>query len=155
MNDKRSVEEAIAVVSQAIYIFTNEKSPGKGYYPRETQLISIWLFLNPFLNRSQGRIGKIMTGEGKSIIVAAIAAIKALSCQKVDIVTSSNVLAVRDSIENKPFFEMLDLQVTNNCDLECENGNGGKSGEEVRKLRYCSEKGPVDVVYGETGCFER
>jgi len=79
LENKKNVEQAIAVVCQAVKLF-------KGYFPRDTQLISIWLFLNPEINRNEGKIGKIATGEGKSIIVAAIAAIKALNCERVDAV---------------------------------------------------------------------
>ena len=137
------------MICQAVKLF-------KGYFPRSTQLISIWLFLNPEINRNEGKIGKIATGEGKSIIVAAIAAIKALNCERVDVVTSSNVLAIRDANENKAFFDMFDLQTSNNCDEACEKGDpNGMTSEQVRKLRYCSENGPVDIVYGETGSFER
>ena len=146
LDDKIRVEEAIAVVCRAIKLF-------KGFYPRETQLISIWLFMNPDIN--QGKIAKISTGEGKSIIVASIAAIKALGCERVDILTSSNVLAVRDAEENEQFFDMFELQVSNNCDEACEKGHDSKTSEEVRKLRYFNEKGAVDIVYGEAGCFER
>ena len=149
LENKKNVEQAIAVVCQAVKLF-------KGYFPRDSQLISIWLFLNPEINRNEGKIGKIATGEGKSIIVAAIAAIKALNCERVDVVTSSNVLAIRDADENKAFFDMFDLQTSNNCDEVCEKGDpSGMTSEQVRKLRYCSKKGPVDIVYGETGSFER
>lgn len=50
---------------------------------------------------------------------------------------------------------MFDLWVTNNCDVECEQGDGTKSAEEVRKLRYVNDNGPVDVIYGEVSCFQR
>jgi len=100
------------------------KEKRKGFYPRDTQLLSLWLFLNPDLNKNNlGCLGQISTGEGKSIIVAALAAIKVLSCHRIDIITSSNVLAIRDAEEFQPFFQMFNLQVSNNCDSLCEQGN--------------------------------
>jgi preprotein translocase subunit SecA len=48
---------------------------------------------------SKGIIAQIATGEGKSTIVAILAAIKALQGEKVDVITSSEVLASRDAEE--------------------------------------------------------
>ena len=46
----------------------------------------------------------MLAGEGKSIIVSMFASLKALLGIKVDIVTSSPILAERDSIELKNFY---------------------------------------------------
>lgn len=43
-----------------------------------------------------GRLGQISTGEGKSVIVAMLAAYLALMGLTVDIVTSSYILSIRD-----------------------------------------------------------
>ena len=158
LSNKEQVQNAIVVVSRAIYLFTYNKSKEKciGFYPRDTQLLALWLFLNPDLNKMNiGCLAQISTGEGKSIIVAALAAIKALSYHRVDIITSSSVLAIRDAAEFKALFDMFDLQVSNNCDSLCEQGDGNQSAEEIRKLRYYNENGPVDIIYGECSCFER
>ena len=45
-------------------------------------------------------IGQISTGEGKSFIIAMLAIIKSLQGYTVDIITSSKILAIRDSKEN-------------------------------------------------------
>ncbi|CAF1087894.1 unnamed protein product, partial [Didymodactylos carnosus] len=103
---KKEVQKAIVVISRAIYLF-------KGLYPGET-----------------GCLKQILTGEGKSIIVTALA------CHRVDVITSSNVLAIRDSKEFQSFFQMFDLNVSNNCDI-------------------FYEQEPIDIVYGECSCFER
>ncbi|CAF1146824.1 unnamed protein product [Adineta steineri] len=146
---KEAVQNTIVVVSQGINLF-------RKYYPRDTQILALWLFLNPDLNNtSMGCLAQISTGEGKSIIVAALAAIKALGCHRIDVMTSSNVLAIRDAKEFQSFFEMFGLQVSNNCDMFCEQGDGKQSAEEIRKLRYYNSSGPVDIIYGECSCFER
>ncbi|CAF1449711.1 unnamed protein product [Rotaria sordida] len=157
LSNKEQIQDAIIIVSQAIYLYTYEKSGNlKGFYPRITQIIALWLFLNPDLNQTNmGCLAQISTGEGKSIIVAALAAIKALACHRIDIITSSNVLAIRDSEEFQSFFQMFNLQVSNNCDSLCEQGNENQTAEEIRKLRYYNKNGPVDIIYGECSCFER
>ena len=54
------------------------------------------------------------------------------------------------------FFAMFNLHVSNNCDVECEQGDGSsRTADEVRKLRYFKENGPVDIIYGEVSCFQR
>ncbi|CAF1659730.1 unnamed protein product, partial [Didymodactylos carnosus] len=79
------------------------------------------LFLNPDLNKTNIEcLAQISTGEGKSIIIPALAAIKALGCHRVDVITSLSVLTIRDAKDFKPFFQMFNLQVSNNCDLLCE-----------------------------------
>lgn len=107
------MKKAIKVVRQAVYLYVKEKSgENAGFYPRDTQILALWLFLNPELNKDRrGCLAQIATGEGKSIIVACLAVIKALGCQRVDILTSSSVLAVRDSEEFRPFYAMFNLQV--------------------------------------------
>lgn len=47
------------------------------------------------------------------------AIIKGLKGERVNIITSSSVLAIRDSKSNKEIFEMFGLTVSNNCDDEC------------------------------------
>ncbi|CAF1039292.1 unnamed protein product [Adineta steineri] len=154
---KEAVQNAIVVVSQAIYLFTeNLEEKKKGFYPRDTQILALWLFLNPDLNQiNMGCLAQISTGEGKSIIVAALAAIKALGCHRIDVITSSGVLAIRDAAKFQPFFAMFGLYVSNNCDNFCEQGNGKQTAEQIRKLRYYNSNGPVDIIYGECSCFER
>ncbi|CAF1099219.1 unnamed protein product [Adineta steineri] len=146
---KEAVQNAIVVVSQAIQLF-------KGFYPRDTQILALWLFLNPDFNQTNiGCLAQISTGEGKSIIVAALAAIKALGRHRIDVITSSSVLAIRDAAEFQRFFDMFGLHVSNNCDSFCEQGNGKETAEQIRKSRYYNSNGPVDIIYGECSCFER
>ena len=62
---------------------------------REVQIISILIILNSEENR--GLFGQIKTGEGKSTIVSTLAVIKALQLKHVDVLSSSIVLAKRDT----------------------------------------------------------
>ena len=62
------------------------------------------------------RLLEVITGEGKSCVIAMFAA--ALACQgkKVDIVTSSPILAQRDAQEWSKFYQKFGLSVTHNID---------------------------------------
>ncbi|CAF0846594.1 unnamed protein product, partial [Didymodactylos carnosus] len=59
LSNKESVQNAILIVSQGIHLFT-----GKKFRLRETQIIALWLYLNPDLNKTNvGCLGQISTGE--------------------------------------------------------------------------------------------
>ena len=74
------------------------------YIPRKIQIISLLLILY-----NKELIEEVKTGEGKSTIIMFLATIKALKGKKVDILTSSPVLAERDSKQNKQFYEYFGL----------------------------------------------
>lgn len=80
-----------------------------GYKPREIQIISLLLFI--FKNKNKGVIQQVYTGEGKSLIITLLATVKAFTGNKVDILTSSPVLAQRDDIEMKDFYTIFGLTV--------------------------------------------
>jgi preprotein translocase subunit SecA len=63
-----------------------------------------------------GLLCQIATGEGKSTIVSVIATIKALQGYKVDVITSSLILAKRDAHEKDNFYQMFNLKVRHNGD---------------------------------------
>ena len=62
--------------------------------------------------RNKGLFTQIKTGEGKTTIVAMLAAIIALRGKYVDVLTSSEVLAERDANEKKKFYSLFNLSVT-------------------------------------------
>ncbi len=66
-----------------------------GYEPRDIQLLSVLSLYKA--EPKKGRLAQIFTGEGKSMTTAMLASIKALQGHKIDIVTSSDVLATRDA----------------------------------------------------------
>jgi preprotein translocase subunit SecA len=143
-----TISEVISVIIRAVTLYDHHPNG-----PRDTQLISLLLFLD---SNKKGRLGNVSTGEGKTLITVMLATCLGLIGKKVDIVTSSKILAVRDSKTREPktkegykgYFEMFDLKASNNCDEECEKAT---TGEEERKSRYES----CNIIYGETGYFQR
>ena len=111
------------------------------YKPRDIQIISLLLFL--FKKKEQGIIEQIYTGEGKSLIITFLATVKAFIGYKVDILTSSFVLAERDAKEMKDFYNIFGLTVD-----YCRNDS------EVNKEYNCYEFYNADIVYGDTLSFE-
>ncbi|WPY00121.1 SecA-like and tetratricopeptide repeat-containing domain protein (plasmid) [Candidatus Megaera polyxenophila] len=103
--EKEFLPKMLAVLSKVNIITSGNK-------PRATQLLSLLMMMDA--KHDKGRIAQIATGEGKSTIVAMLAAVKALQGEKVDIITSSEVLAARDAEEKKSFFNLLKLTVTDN-----------------------------------------
>ncbi|XP_026011145.1 uncharacterized protein LOC113014069 [Astatotilapia calliptera] len=104
------------------------------YKPRLTQMVS-WCLMA--LSKT-GRLIQVGTGEGKSCIVAMFAAFRALRGEKVDIMSSSSVLAERDFGEWQRFYELLKISV------DC---NTNKLNEELKKCYECK------VVYGTAEQF--
>ena len=111
-----------------------------GYAPRKIQIISLLLMLNNPLRN--GLIEEVKTGEGKSTIIMFLATLKALEGKKVDILTSSSVLAERDSKRNKQFFAFFGL-TCDYCHEDEDNTN-----ETLTYQNYYS-----DIVYGSILSF--
>jgi hypothetical protein len=91
-------------------------------------------------NTSRGCLLEVKTGEGKTCILAMVAATLALIGYSVDIVTSSTVLAQRDSDNWRPFYERLGLSVGCNTSLNS---------------RLTSDCYSCNVVYGTASDFAR
>ncbi|CAF4218279.1 unnamed protein product, partial [Rotaria magnacalcarata] len=99
--------EALAVIKQANLLHTE-------FNLTDAQILSCLIALNA--NVDKGRLLQIGTGEGKSTIVSVLAVIHALKGKKVDIITSSPILAERDAKEKAKFYNMFDLQCSDNND---------------------------------------
>ncbi|KAM7366447.1 hypothetical protein PAMP_015885 [Pampus punctatissimus] len=99
------------------------------FRPRLTQIVSLCLMA---LSKT-GWLIQVGTGEGKSCIVAMFAAFRAMRGEKVDIMSSSSVLAERDVKEWQTFYKALGISVSFNT-------NKG-----VTDLKECYE---CQVVYG-------
>ena len=133
------VLELVAVISRASKLIN-------GHDLRATQMISLLTFIDSILFSPNGRLANISTGEGKSLITISTAISQLLiKGGKVDILTSSEVLAERDAEESYEMFDIFGISVSNNCDADA-NAN-----EKLRRERY--EKNAV--VYGEIGHFQR
>lgn len=104
---------------------------------RDTQKLAI----TTFLNHSGNTLAQISTGEGKSLIVVVVAIYNALKEQKVNIITSSKVLAERDAQLYKDLFELCGVTVGHNCSENIEE----------RKRVYSN----CQVIYGDLANFQR
>eukprot|EP01084_Bolivina_argentea_P018153 33844_1 len=95
----------VAVISIAIKM-------DKGWYPRDTQLLTVFLAFQREERRNQDKIRRrlfeVGTGEGKSVIVNMIVSIEKLYYgSNCDVVTSQNLLAGRDAFDQSQYYEMV------------------------------------------------
>ena len=102
--------DLVARLYQASYLHIREENQ-KGYYLRDAQLVSLLSVL--LKNPNRNRLIEVKTGEGKTLIVTILSAYKALQGLKVDIVTSSPVLAQEGASESKSFLQKLDISSGN------------------------------------------
>ena len=110
-----------------------------GYFARDTQLISLLFFINKPQN--EGLIQQVMTGEGKSLIISFLAVFMNLvHKKKVDILTSSIILAERDCLLYKNFYKLFNIK-TDFCREDLDSGNN--------KICY-----DTDILYGDCLNFE-
>ena len=128
-----SMTEILAILKVAHALFTERQQE-----LNDAQLISIFLSLSK--DPAKGRIFQILTGEGKSTVISAVAVIYCLTGNKVDIVTSSPVLAERDSKEKARFYELFGLSVSDNGERNLQLGP-----------KACYKK---DIVYGAVASFQ-
>ena len=115
-----------------------------GYEPRYIQIIALLFFL--FKDKNKGLIEQIYTGEGKTIIISFLAVIKALEGKKVDILTSSCVLAERDAKELKEFYNFFGLSVD-----YCKSNIDKELSENKMENFECYN---ADIIYGNTLSFQ-
>lgn len=135
---KEEIAEVIAVLERANNLCTS-KNGKAGHLFRDTQIISLLLLLDSDVGNS-GKLLQVATGEGKSAISATLAAILALYGYKVDLITSSKVLASSGMESAKGFFALLGLT----CGLNTEKGP-------LRGYKGCYDS---DIVYGDTLTFQ-
>ncbi|EFN78488.1 Protein translocase subunit secA [Harpegnathos saltator] len=124
-------------MTDLLSLIDNDINMKKNFRLRDTQKLAI---LTLFRNECS-TLMRISTGEGKSLIIPALSIFKALCGQKVDIITSSSVLAKRDSKVNSDIYDLFSVSVSHNCDDDVEH----------RKEVYSCK----DVVYGELSDFQR
>ena len=126
------LSSCLAVTSMALYIC-------KKYWPSNSQIVSYCLLIARRME-NEGRLLEILTGEGKSCVIAMVAATYALLGRTVDIVTSSPVLSQRDAEEWRTFYKTLELDV--DCNVE-------DNREEDSQCYKCP------IVYGTVETFAR
>ena len=86
-----------------------------------------------------------MTGEGKSCIIAMFAAVLGMQKLKVDVITSSPILARRDAEEWAAFYKIFGLRATHNTYVQVMS----TSDEDIKK-QECYQH---DIVYGTLSNF--
>ncbi|MCX7116183.1 MAG: hypothetical protein NTW08_09815 [Gammaproteobacteria bacterium] len=106
--------------------------------PYDTQLLSLLALLET-PEKLKGRIAQIKTGEGKSTIIAMLAAFVAAQGHFVDVITSSGYLSIRDQEKYAPFFTALGLTSSHIC----------YSGKELKKEHFHAQ-----ILYGKNTDFE-
>lgn len=108
---------------------------------RNVQIISLLICLLSSNNR--GLIEEIKTGEGKTIVISFLAVIYGLNGKKVDILTSSSVLAQRDSLLLKKFYSYYGL-TTDYCKFQNKINEGSNNFD-------CYNS---NICYGDSISFE-
>ncbi|MDR2609138.1 MAG: hypothetical protein LBC06_00910 [Rickettsiales bacterium] len=127
-------KEVLAVVDQAIKL-------KRDFRLRDTQKLAVLAMVT----NERNTLAQVSTGEGKSLIIVTSAIMQVLYGKKVDIVTSSSVLAKRDAESEPPagnsdIYELFGVSVSHNC----------SENVQVRKRAYSA-----DIVYGDLSNFQR
>lgn len=86
--------------------------------PYDIQLIAV---LSILLNKGgKGRLAQVKTGEGKTMIITLLAFVLVMQGRSVDIVSSSQYLAMRDQKNSLPFFNDFEILTSHICEGEKE-----------------------------------
>ncbi len=89
----------------------------------------------------KGHISQIITGEGKTTIIAIIAALKVFQGEIVDVITSNELLAQTAVNDKALFYQILNISIAHN----------NFDGHEVEGTRACYL---ADIVYGSINNFQ-
>ena len=118
------------------------------FIPRKIQIISLLYFI--FKDEKSGLIQQVNTGEGKSVIISFLAVYNAITKKKkIDILTSSPILAKRDALLFQKFYKYFNLTVDYTYDHNNESKNNNMKYTHEPYKCYKS-----DIVYGDTLSFE-
>lgn len=131
-------------VQNCTTVTTKENQIIPGYFPRLTQLASLLLLLLSQQTDNKGCLLEIGTGEGKSCILAMFVTIMAIRGIKVDVVTSSPILARRDQEEWKKLLEMFGVSSS------VVPPPRSKTEEQDKLVKAAYQQ---QIVYGTVGAF--
>ena len=131
-------------------------------FGRETRLVQkLAILLALGSSKTTARILQINTGEGKTRIVAILAAIKGLQGVKTDVITSSSVLAAVQAAELKNFYKFFNLKVACNKQVSPfdriygQRRRKGESSDVIfDELGRFQPVYACDVIYGSAHDFE-
>lgn len=109
-NERKEIEHKhrlIAIIAELIRRHYN-------ILPHDTQMLAFIALINT-PEHLKGRIAQINTGEGKSTIIAMLAAYEACFAPAVYAVTPTSYLAIRDQEKYQPFFNSLGFECAHIC----------------------------------------
>lgn len=138
------VENKIAVAIRALH---NGVYECMKYYPSLTQLVSLCTLLLSHSHKTNLLL-EVLTGEGKSCIIAMYAAALGIQGKTVDIVTSSEVLAKRDAQAWNDYFRLFNLSASDN--IETEELLSMEEDKATEKKRTCYGN---PIIYGTITSF--
>ena len=111
--------------------------------PRVIQIICLLFYLEGHKQKNN-LILEVLSGEGKTLIISFLALYLTIFGNKVDILTSSPVLAKRDSINRKKFYERFGIK----CDYCRNNTKMTKINSFFEDKKF--ECYNVDIIYGDS-----
>lgn len=135
--DKTNIETIcafIGIMERANELATLNKK-GVGFRLHDTQKIAILIYL-----LHSGHVSQIYTGEGKTVVISFVQALKVFQGYKGHIITSNALLAEQSVKDREIFYALLTISVEHNNPLE-----------DPIKLKTCYTK---DVVYGCISNFQ-
>lgn len=133
-------------IATAIATFACAVRKTHPYCPYVTQFVSLTVLLVSE-KMSVHRLLEVMTGEGKSTIIAMFAAALGVQGENVDIVTCSPILAYRDAVEWEGFYDIFGLTSAHNI-IEMKQKTTATEVEQERIDTY-----KKCVVYGTPSSF--
>ncbi|XP_045023489.1 uncharacterized protein LOC116927884 [Daphnia magna] len=149
LNDNKSAADFVFVYDYAVQKTCTKEGDKQTFRLRNNQRVTIMTLL---ISENKTTFAQVSTGEGKSLIVTGVAIAFAL-CQneknkkkKIDVITSNDMLAHRDSTLSvadgglRDLYEYFNVSVANNCS-RC---------MDERTLAYNAA-----VVYGQLANFQR
>ena len=146
-NEESDLEQRIEANAAVIGIVYHSVCFIIGKKPTVTQLVSVCILLVSHQEKVK-RLLEVLTGEGKSLIIAMFAAALALLDKKVDILTSTPDLAQRDVEIFQKFYQFLGLTVSHNTETEEILDMRPAEADKERLAIYRS-----DIVYGTVNDF--
>jgi preprotein translocase subunit SecA len=136
---KGKLENTDEVICNTIALMDRVWNLLEGFRLRNTQILAALIFFHD--QNNQGRLCQIQTGEGKTIIVALLAVMRALQGHKVDVITSNPLLAADGVKETKKFYSVFGFTVSTN--------NVGEASSDQSKIGYTA-----DILYGTISNFQ-
>ena len=106
--------------------------------PRVIQIICLLFYLEGY-KENYNLILEVLTGEGKTLTISFLALYLAIIGNKVDILTSSPVLAERDSKDREKFYNYFGIS----CDFCRFDSNGNSNSKSFECYK-------ADIVYGDS-----